>query len=146
MAIGKSTVAVDDGGEAAPLEYYVGNTTPRASPDIIKAVLVKCAAELQNELQVIEVTCLTYGLDNPRTKSWKVKVPYKYKELMEKNELYPEGWTYRKFFAPRTSNQGTGATKKPRPDDNLVDEILRDFNQPAQAAETSPGQASSKEA
>ena len=144
VAIGKSTVAVDDGGEAAPLEYYVGNTTPRASPDIIKAVLVKCAAELQTELQVIEVTCLTYGLDNPRTKSWKVKVPYKYKELMEKNELYPEGWTYRKFFAPRTSSQGTGgAIKKTRTDDNLVDEILLDLDRPAQAAAQSPGQEAS---
>ena len=41
VAIGKSTVDVDDGGEAAPLEYYVGNTTPRDTSDIIKAVLEK---------------------------------------------------------------------------------------------------------
>ena len=78
---------------------------------------------------MLEVTCLTYGLDTPRSKSWKVKVPYKHKELMEKNELYPEGWTYRKFFAPRTFNQGTGGTnKKQRPDDNLVDEIINEHN------------------
>ena len=129
VAIGKSTVAVDDGGEAAPIEYYVGNTTPRATPDIIKAVLAKSAAKLEKNLEVLEVTCLTYGLDTPRSKSWKVKVPYKYKELMELNELYPEGWTYRKFFAPRTSNQGTGGTnKKQRPDDNLVDEIINEHN------------------
>ena len=70
VAIGKSTVAVDDGGEAAPIKYYVGKTSPRATPDIIKAILVKCAAQLQKELQVIEVKCLTYGLDSPRTKSW----------------------------------------------------------------------------
>ena len=75
----------------------MGNTTPRATPDIIKAVLVKSATQLTKDLQVLEVTCLTNGIDNPRTKSWKVKVPYKDKELMEKNELYPEGWTYRKF-------------------------------------------------
>jgi hypothetical protein len=129
VAIGKSTVAVDDGGEAAPLEYYVGNTTPRATPDIIKAVLAKSAAKLEKDLVVLEVTCLTYGLDTPRSKRWKVKVPYKHKELMEQNDLYPEGWTYRKFFAPRTSNQGTGGTnKKQRPDDNLVDEIINEHN------------------
>ena len=46
---------------------------------------------------------------------------------MEQNDLYPEGWTYRKFFAPRSANKGTGGpNKKVRQDDNLVDEILRD--------------------
>ena len=118
----------------------MGNTTPRASPDIIKGVLVKCAAELQKDLDVLEVKCLTTGIDNPRTKSWRVKVPYKYKELMEQNELYPEGWTYRKFFAPRNANQGTsGAAKKPRPDDQLVEEYLQQQQQqPVQSGE--PGQ------
>ena len=127
VAIGKSTVLVDEGGEAAPLEYYVGNTTPRATPEIIKAVLVKSAAKLDKDLQVMEVTCLTYGLESPRSKSWKIKVPYKFRELMEQNDLYPEGWTYRKFFAPRSANKGSGGpNKKVRQDDNLVDEILRD--------------------
>ena len=79
VAIGISTANVDDGGEAAPLEYYVGNTTPRANPDIIKAVLVKCATEIGKDLQVLDVKCLTTGIDNPRTRSWKVKVPYKFK-------------------------------------------------------------------
>ena len=31
-------MAVEDGGEAAPIEFYVGNTTPRANPEIIKGV------------------------------------------------------------------------------------------------------------
>ena len=155
VAIGKSTVNVDDGGEAAPLEYYVGNTTPRATPDIIKAVLVKCATQLEKDLQVLEVKCLTTGIDNPRTKSWKVKVPYKHKELMEKNELYPEGWTYRKFFAPRSANQGTGGgAKKPRPDDQLVDQVLQDQQQQQQVGqvdqigdvENGPGQEASQQA
>ena len=38
---------------------------------------------------------------NPRTKCLKVSVPYKYRVLMENNELYPAGWRYRKFFASR---------------------------------------------
>ena len=107
--------------------YYVGNTTPRATPEIINAVLVKSAAKLDKDLQVMEVTCLTYGLESPRRKSWKIKVPYKFKELMEQNDLYTEGWTYRKFFAPRSANKGTGGpNKKVRQDENLVEEILRD--------------------
>ena len=126
VEVGKSTAYVEDGGEAAPLEYYVGNTTPRASPEIIKAVLVKCAAQLTKDLEVLEVKCLTNGIENPRTKSWKVKVPYKYKELMEMNELYPIGWTYRKFFAPRSVNQGAGGAKKSRPDDELIGQVLQE--------------------
>ena len=140
VAIGMSTANVDDGGEAAPLEYYVGNTTPRANPDIIKAVLVKCATVIGKELQVLDVKCLTTGIDHPRTRSWKVKVPYKYKELMEKNELYPEGWTYRKFFAPRNANQGAG-NKKPRHDDVLVQQVLQEHQQQAdQSPASGPGQ------
>ena len=147
VAIGKSSVDVDDGGEAAPLEYYLGNTTPRATSEIIKAVLVKCATQLETELQVLEVKCLTAGIDNPRTKSWKVKVPYKYKELMEKSELYPEGWTYRKFFAPRNANQGTeGTAKKARPEDKLVKQALQNLQQQVgQVAENGPGQEASRQ-
>ena len=74
---------------------------------------------------MLDVKCLTHGIDNPRTKSWRVMVPYKCKELMEKNDLYPEGWTYRKLFAPRTVNQGTGgAAKKPRQDEELIGQLL----------------------
>ena len=91
-------------------------------------MLQKCAAQLTKDLQVLEVKCLTSGIENPRTKSWKVRVPYKYKELMEKNDLYPEGWTYRKFFAPRNMNQGVagGGYKKPRPDDELIGQVLQE--------------------
>ena len=49
---------------------------------------------------------------------------------MEKNELYPEGWTYRKFFAPRNINQGAGGgAKKSRPDDELIGQILQEQHQ-----------------
>ena len=50
---------IEDGGEAAPLDYYIGNTTPRATPDIIKAVLEKCARQLTKDLQVLDLKCLT---------------------------------------------------------------------------------------
>ena len=92
---------------------------------------MKCATEIGKDLQVLDVKCLTTGMDNPRTRSWKVKVPYKFKELMEKNELYPEGWTYRKFFAPRNANQGAG-NKKARQDDELVQQVLQEQQQKQQ--------------
>ena len=107
---------------------------------------MKCAAQLTKDLQVLEVKCLTNGIENPRTKSWKVRVPYRYKELMEMNELYPYpvGWTYRKFFAPRSVNQGAGGAKKPRPDDELIGQVLQEQQQGvvgSNAPETVPGQA-----
>ena len=49
---------------------------------------------------VIKAELLTKDV-NPRTKCLKVSVPYKYRVLMENNELYPAGWRYRKFFASR---------------------------------------------
>ena len=48
------------GAEAAPIEIFIGNTNPHATPDIIKEVLVKYAGNLPDKpaLNVIEVKCL----------------------------------------------------------------------------------------
>ena len=59
------------------------------------------------DLEVLEVELLT-AEENPRTKCWKVTVPYKFKDLMEKDDLYLPGWKHRKFFGSRkkgTENQ-----------------------------------------
>ena len=50
-------------------------------------------------------------------------VPYKFKELMEKDELYPPGWCHRKFFAPK---QPKNTAKQPRKDSGIVEEVLRE--------------------
>ena len=125
VTYGKSKVTMD-GAEAAPVEIFVGNTNPRATPDIITKVMKKCALDLPEkiELEVHEVKCLN-NLDtepNPRTKCWKISVPYKYKELMERDELYPTGWSHRKFFAPRQNN-----AKKPKPDDSTNKDPFAEF-------------------
>ena len=94
-----------DGAEAAPIDIFVGNTNPMATPEKIAAVMKQCAEQLQDktELEVLEVKCLTNLelMPNPRTKCWKLTVPYKFKELMAQDELYPAGWSHRPFFPPR---------------------------------------------
>ena len=48
---------IEDDGAAAPVEFYVGNTTPRATKDIIESVLNKCAKGVEKEtmFRVVEV-------------------------------------------------------------------------------------------
>ena len=105
VAYGSSQVNIEEEGSAAPVEYYIGNTTPRATKEIIESVLIKCAegVETGTLFSVVEVQQLATHIVDPRTKCWKVVVPYKYKNLMEKDELYPSGWTHRKFFGPRSN-------------------------------------------
>ena len=58
-------------------------------------------------------------------------VPYKYKELLEKDEMYPAGWCHRKFFAPRRSVQ---SAKQARTDGGLVDEVIKEQQRLDEAA------------
>ena len=87
-------------------------------------MLVKCAkgVDATTQFSVVEVEQLAVHIENPRTKCWKVVVPYKYKEMREKDELYPPGWTHRKFFGPRKSAQNKSA----RQDDQIVTEVINE--------------------
>ena len=51
-------------------------------------------------------------------------VPYKYKQLMEKDELYPSGWTHRKFFGPRKSKENPA--KHARMENQIVTDVLNE--------------------
>ena len=138
VAYGSSQVNIDDDGAAAPLEFYVGNTTPRASKEIIEAVMIKCARAIQPEgkLSVLEVQQLATQLVNPRTKSWKVVVAYKHKDLMEMDNMYPPGWTHRKYFGARTAKDNPA--KHARKDDivlAVIDEHQRKKAEEEQLAE-----------
>ena len=60
--------------------------------------------KLTEPLEILEVECLT----KPRTdgrriwiKTWRVQVPNRFKEHMQRPEAYPTGWTSRKYFPPR---------------------------------------------
>ena len=112
---GASKVDLEDiapGGLAGPVNFYIGNTDKRADGDIIARVLKKCAAPLEGgaDLEVLEVELLTTE-ENPRTKCWKVTVPYKFKGLMEKDDLYLPGWKHRKFFGSRKKSSENQAKK-----------------------------------
>ena len=71
-------------------------------------------------LTVHKVELLTKEED-PRTRCWKVMVPFKFKSLMENDELYPEGWRHRKFFGDRR--------KQPNKQPRLEDPRLREAEQ-----------------
>ena len=115
FANGTSQVGLEDiapGGLAGPVDFYIGNTDNRADGDIILHVLKKCAAPLEGgaDLEVLEVELLT-AEENPRTKCWRVSVPFKYRSLMEKDDLYPPGWKHRKFFGTRKNDMNNTAKR-----------------------------------
>jgi hypothetical protein len=103
--VGKSNVdlaAMGLAAEAGPVEIYVSNTANTTEKESIMKVLETTASKIEDTagFKVINAELLTKDL-NPRTKCWKVTVPYKFRDLMENDELYPAGWRYRKFFASR---------------------------------------------
>ena len=74
--------------------------------------------------KVTDIELLTKE-ENPRTKCWRVEVPYTFKDLMECDELYPVGWKHRKFFGARRNRESAGNDKKTRKDDTVVEDIIR---------------------
>ena len=72
-------------------------------------VLEKCAHNLGVEgFTVEDAYCLTKE-DNPRTKSWKVSVPARFKELMANPTMYPQGWSHRAFQPGFRRQEGAAA-------------------------------------
>ena len=100
----------DMAAEAAPFNVVIGNTNPASTENIIKDVLMKvytqCPVELKHEapLQILEVECLTKPREDGRriwSKTWRVQVPCKFRDYIQKPEAIPAGWTSRKYFPPR---------------------------------------------
>ena len=77
------------------------------------------------KLDVLEVKCLNnFEIEpNPRSKCWKVTVPYSFRELMELDELYPSGWSHRKFFPPRKNQQNQQQQNQQQPKRPNLDPI-----------------------
>ena len=124
---GASKVSVEGVGTYQPsLQYYIGNTPGKANSDVIKKVLDKCSEPLltADKLEIEEIELLTQE-ENPRTKCWRVAVPYRFMSLMENPELYPQGWRSRKFFGSR---KGRDQGKKPRLDVDLVDQVMKELD------------------
>ena len=124
---GSCKVVLDDLGQYQPyLQYYISNTPGHATDDLIKRVLEKCSAPLlkgEAILTVHKVECLTKE-DDPRTRCWKVMVPFKFKSVMENDELYPEGWRHRKFFGDRKKQN---PNKQPRIEDPRLKEAEQEL-------------------
>ena len=92
------------GDLSVPSEFWIGNTSPATEATNVKEVLMKCANHLLvDNFEVIDVRCLTKH-DNPRSKSWKVSVPSKFKEIMLNPDMYFNGWTHR-AFTPRSDTR-----------------------------------------
>ena len=126
---------VEEVGDLNPsLQYYIGNTPGKATDEVIKKVLQRCAVPLMQDdgpLEIESVHCLTKDTD-PRTRCWRVVVPHKFKEVMENSELYPEGWKYREFVG--IFRNSPRAAKKIKVADNaIVDQVM------AESEQTVPG-------
>ena len=111
------------GAEAAPVDFFIGNTHPDTDEAKIKEVLVKCGSIVQGdnkpdmELKVenLKAVCLNSKIENPRTKCWKVTVPHVWREFLRKDDFYPRGWSHRPFHhgVGRKPHEGN---KRPRQD------------------------------
>jgi hypothetical protein len=111
-------------GVGGSVEYYVGNTTPELDESTMKTALIICYKDIvkdtigdsvaitEDDLEVDNIT--PPDIKNPHSKSWKIKVPYKVKEIFDREDLYPKPWRHRKFFPPRSSNKTVPESKKPR--------------------------------
>ena len=115
------------GAEAAPIEIFIGNTNPLATEELIKQVLVKAMDGMEDKPAAldkgdIKVECKNnLALEpNPRTKCWKVSVPYLFKEIMEKDEFFPSGWSHRRWFSGNGKN---GMQNKKSRQDAILDMI-----------------------
>ena len=113
-------------------------------------MLTKCAKAIKPEekLCVFEVQQLATHLVNPRTKSWKVVVAYKHRELMDMDTMYPPGWTHRKYFGARKAKDNPA--KHARKDD-IVDAVIneherRNAEEEQMAEERRLGEEAAKEA
>ena len=99
---------------AAPVEVFISNTSPDITDNDIKEILKLCAEDAKSEegkenladFAVKEVKCLTKPeFENPRTKCWKVSVPFRFKEYIMSDMAYPLGWCHRPFYPPKQKSK-----------------------------------------
>ena len=88
-------------------------------------VLEKCAENIEGSdgFKVLEVELLTRD-ENPRTKCWRVEVPYSFKDVMEKDEMFPAVWKHRKFFGSRRKKDDKEKRTR-RDEDDVLEEVLK---------------------
>ena len=78
----------------------------------------------EGPLVIDKIQLLTREQD-PRTRCWRVEVPFRFKSLMENNLLYPEGWKYREFVGNfRTSPPGSAPKRLRASTENVVNQVM----------------------
>ena len=101
---------------AAPVEVFVSNTSPDITEEDIKEILKLCADDAKSqegkeslaEFVVKDVKCLTRPeIETPRTKCWKVSVPFSFKEYIMSDLAHPMGWCNRSFYPPKQKKEVT---------------------------------------
>ena len=124
---GKSTIDLSELGSniVAPVERYIGNTDLSVTKETVAKVLQKCAQGLgiDAKLDIVSIEQDGMHLKNRRTKCWKVTVPYRCKELMDKPEMYPDGWTHRAYFTPRDVR-----SKRPKQNSGVAELPLKEVS------------------
>ena len=133
--VGTSSVDLSQIGAAAqagPIQYYIGNTTGRAEKEDINEVLMKCAENLDphKTFEVLDIELLT-KVENPRSKCWKVVVPYHCREIMEKPEMFPPGWRHRRFYSGSGGNIRSDKRQKVKSAEEMEQEV-QEFQQRVQ--------------
>ena len=106
-----------EGAEAAPVSFFIGNTSPKSNKEAIAKVIIQCANEMEGKpgelkAEEIEAKCMTH-IENPRTKCWKLTVPNKWRETFRDDSFWPLGWSHRPW-ANRNSTNEKESVKKPR--------------------------------
>ena len=80
----------------------------------MREVLKLCAEDAKasegngnlSDFVVKDVKCLTRpDIENPRTKCWRVSVPFRFKDYIMSDLAYPVGWSHRPFYPPKQKSK-----------------------------------------
>ena len=90
------------GDLSGPVDFRIGNMSPNMDSNQVKEVLRKCAVGLGvDNFEILDVRCLT-KMENPRSKSWKVSVSTRFRDIMMDPAMYIDGWTHRCMHTRRS--------------------------------------------
>ena len=94
----------------------MGNTRADTVKEKVEEVLKLCAEKQSvQDFKVEDVVSLTKE-ENPRTRSWKVVVPARLRDVMSNPAMYPPGWSFRAFRqGPRRLESGARPAKGASP-------------------------------
>ena len=76
------------------MEIYVGNIYPSLSKERVVDFLIKNAERNEiADIKVDKIVSLT-KVENPRIRSWKLRVPAQLQDYMLSEECYPVNWEF----------------------------------------------------